>query len=74
MTYSQLQFVKAEAAFKMGDQATALTAYRNGISSHIDFVNARNPTTIRRRRRSRAAEKAAFLADPNIVPRRRDSR
>jgi hypothetical protein len=68
MTYSQVQFIKAEAALKMGDQATALAAYKNGISSHIDFVNARNldangsPTQIS------AAEKSAFLADPNIVP------
>jgi hypothetical protein len=42
MTYAQLQFVKAEAAYKKGDMATALTAYQQGISSHIDFVNARN--------------------------------
>jgi hypothetical protein len=74
MTYAQLQFVKAEAAFRMGDQATALTAYRNGISAHIDWVNARNldnnqsgrpdvaPTQIT------AAEKAAFLADVRVVP------
>jgi hypothetical protein len=68
MTYSQLQFIKAEAALKLGDQATALTAYKNGISSHIDFVNARNldangsPTQIT------AVEKNTFLADPNIVP------
>ena len=68
MTYSQLQFVKAEAAFRSGDKATALTAYRNAVSSHIDFVNARNldagqtPTPIT------AAEKTAFLADPRIVP------
>jgi hypothetical protein len=74
MTYAQLQFVKAEAAFRAGDQATALTAYRNGISAHIDWVNARNldnnqsgrpdvaPTQIT------AAEKAAFLADVRIVP------
>lgn len=68
MTYSQLQFVKAEAAHRMGNKALALEAYRNGISSHIDFVNARNrddgqwPTLIT------AAEKAAFLGDPRIVP------
>ena len=74
MTYAQLQFVKAEAAFRIGDQATALTAYTNGISAHIDWVNARNfdnnqsgrpdiaPTQIS------AAEKAAFLADPRVVP------
>jgi hypothetical protein len=74
MTYAQLQFVKAEAAYRMGDQTTALTAYTNGISAHIDWVNARNldnnqsgrldiaPTQIS------AAEKAAFLADPRIIP------
>lgn len=68
MTYSQLQFIKAEAAYRLGDKATALAAYRTGISTHIDFVNARNaddgqaPTPIS------AADKAAFLADPNIVP------
>jgi len=41
MTYAQLQFIKAEAALRKGDAATALVAYRNGISSHIDFVNSR---------------------------------
>lgn len=69
MTYSQLQFVKAEAAYRGGDKATALAAYRNAISSHIDFVNVRNAeigsqstTPIS------AAEKAAFLGDTRIVP------
>ncbi len=68
MTYAQLQFVKAEAALRMGDQARARTAYSNGIAAHIDFVNDRNrdigttPTQIT------SAEKSAFLADINIVP------
>jgi hypothetical protein len=69
MTYSQLQFVKAEAALRMGDQATARDAYLKGISTHIDFVNARNSevgnpeiTAIS------AAEKSAFLASPQIAP------
>jgi len=82
MTYSQLQFTKAEAAFRAGDKATALEAYRNGISSHIDFVNARNQDDNQTQGgRCSAptvcappvtlisdAEKTAFLADPNIVP------
>jgi hypothetical protein len=82
MTYSQLQFTKAEAAFRAGDKATALQAYTNGIASHIDFVNARNqddgqtggsrcnPTTACAPPETliSASEKAAFLADPNIVP------
>ena len=69
MTYAELQFVKAEAAYKMGDQATALLAYRNGISAHIDFVNARvaeNGDTAEHQ--ISAAEKNAFLANPAIVP------
>jgi len=68
MTYSQVQFIKAEAAFKMGDRATALSAYRNAISSHIDFVNARNTDNGQSPTQITAAEKAAFLASPAIVP------
>ncbi|MBV9879476.1 MAG: RagB/SusD family nutrient uptake outer membrane protein [Gemmatirosa sp.] len=67
-TYSQLQFVKAEAAYRKGDQATALAAYTNGVSSHIDFVNARNQDNGQTPTQITAAEKAAFLANPNIVP------
>jgi len=69
ITYAQLQFVKAEAALRDGQAATALAAYTNGISAHIDFVNDRTrdlgtttPTQIS------PAEKSAFLADTNIVP------
>ena len=68
MTYSQLQFIKAEAALKMGDQATALVAYRNGISSHFDFVNARNLDNNQSPPQLTAADKANFLASPAIVP------
>jgi hypothetical protein len=68
MTYSQLQFVKAEAALKLGDQATALTAYRNAISSHIDFVNTRNLDNNQSPTQISAAEKSAFLASTSIVP------
>lgn len=68
MTYAQLQFIKAEAAYKMGDKATALSAYRNGISAHIDWVNARNQDNGQTPTQITAAEKNAFLADPNIVP------
>jgi len=68
LTYSELQFIKAEAAFRAGDKATALQAYTNGISSHIDFVNARNTDDGQQVTPISAAEKAAFLADPKIVP------
>lgn len=68
MTYSQLQFVKAEAAFRANNRTLALTAYTNGISSHIDFVNARNQDDGQTATQISAAEKAAYLASPNIVP------
>jgi len=67
MTYSELQFIKAEAALRSGDQATALTAYKNGIQAHFQFVNDRgseagNPASIT------TATRDSFLASPNIVP------
>jgi len=68
MTYSQLQFIKAEAAFKKGDRETALTAYTNGISSHIDFVNARNRDNNQTPTQITTEEKNTFLANPAIVP------
>ena len=68
MTYAELQFIKAEAAYRSGDKATALIAYRNGISAHLDFVNSRNSDNLQSPTQIPAAEKAAFLADPAVVP------
>ncbi|RZK37763.1 MAG: SusD/RagB family nutrient-binding outer membrane lipoprotein [Pedobacter sp.] len=68
MTYSQLQFIKAEAAYKKGDKATALDAYSKGISSHIDFVNARNTDDGQSPTQISAVEKSAYLAQPSVVP------
>ncbi|TKC00735.1 RagB/SusD family nutrient uptake outer membrane protein [Pedobacter cryophilus] len=68
MTYSQLQFIKAEAAYKKGDKTTALTAYTNGVSAHIDFVNERNLDNKQLPTQITPTEKATFLANPNIIP------
>jgi hypothetical protein len=68
LTYAQLQFVKAEAAYHMGDKATALDAYKKGIAAHIDFVNARNAEDGQHVTQISSAEKAAFLNNPQIVP------
>ncbi len=68
MTYSQLQFIKAEAAYRMGDKATALDAYTKGVSSHIDFVNARNQDDNQTATQISSTERAAFLASPQIIP------
>jgi hypothetical protein len=68
MTYAQLQFIKAEAAYHAGNRVLALEAYRNAISAHIDFVNARNSDQQQLPTQITAAEKAAFLANTLIVP------
>jgi hypothetical protein len=39
ITYSQLQFAKAEALFAKGMMAQAHAAYIKGIEGHMDFVN-----------------------------------
>ena len=68
MTYAQVQFVKAEAAYKLGDRAAALAAYRTAIGAHIDWVNDRNRDDNQSPLQITAAERAAFLAAPAIVP------
>jgi hypothetical protein len=68
MTYAQLQFIKAEAALKQGNQALALAAYRNGISAHIDFVNARNLDNGQTPTQITAAEKTKFMASAVANP------
>lgn len=39
MTAAELQFTKAEAAFRKGDKTMALSAYTRGINLHFDFIN-----------------------------------
>lgn len=39
MAYHELQFIKAEAAFRKGDRNLAYSAYLNGINAHMDFTN-----------------------------------
>jgi hypothetical protein len=68
MTYSQLQFIKAEAALRSGNEPLAKAAYVNAISSHFDFVNARNTDDGQTPPQLTAADKANFLASPEIVP------
>ena len=44
MTYAEMQFIKAEAAFRMGNTALSLDAYKKGIQASIDFVSALGTT------------------------------
>lgn len=74
MTYSEIQFIKAEAALRKGDKPTALTAFRNAVGAHVDFANtyvgvSGSNTTIA----LTAAQKTALMADTKLVPAVADS-
>jgi hypothetical protein len=68
MTYSMLQFIKAEALFRKGDKPGALDAYKKGIDASIDFVS--NPPTknvqVGATNYISATAKAAYLAGPCV--------
>lgn len=64
LTYAQVQFIKAEAALKKGDKATALTAYKNGINGSFDHLQQYYTGYVP----ISAAERAAYLSNTAIVP------
>jgi hypothetical protein len=68
MTASEMQFIVAEAAFKKDDKATALAAYRNAISLNFDMLTNDYPQNIPAGRQITPAVKAAYLANPAVVP------
>ena len=68
MTASEMQFIIAEAALRKGDNATALTAYTNGISLNFDMLTTTYPQNIPAAAVITPASKAAYLASPAVVP------
>ena len=69
MTYAQLQFVKAEAAFRIGRQGDGAHGVPQRASRRTSTSSTRaTSTTTRRPTQISATEKAAFLADTRIVP------
>lgn len=43
MTYSQLQFIKSEAAYIANQESVALDAYTEGVTAHLDFARGYAP-------------------------------
>ena len=54
-TYAEMQFIKAEAAFKKGDKAMSFDAYTKAVGAHLDFANVS------------ATDKAKYLASNAVV-------
>lgn len=68
ITAPELQFVKAEAAYRKGDMALALAAYTNGVNLSFDFLTSTYDGRIPLTLKITAASKAAYLANPKVIP------
>jgi hypothetical protein len=68
MTASEMQFIKAEAALRKGDNATALAAYTNGISLNFDMLSTSYNTNMPTAYIMTAAMKATYMANTNVIP------
>jgi hypothetical protein len=68
MTASEMQFLIAEAAFKKGDKATALTAYTKGISLDFDMLTTTYTANIPAPNVITGATKAAYMINASVVP------
>lgn len=72
MSYSEMQFMKAEAAYRKagGPDATAYQAYLNGINGHFDFINRstypRSNVPVYNTVVISAAQRSAYLASANV--------
>lgn len=71
MTYSEIQFIKAEAEFRKNNRDAALISYTNGINAHFDFINKsygslRGASNIFNVAPISAAQRSAYLLSNNV--------
>lgn len=68
LTVAEMKFIKAEAAFRKGDKATALQAYKEGINAHFEMLTTMYNANIPTGKEITEANKTAYLNNPQIVP------
>jgi hypothetical protein len=68
ITAAEMQFLKAEAAFKKNDKALALTSYREGIRQNFDMLMTTYNVNIPAGTQITPAIRDAYLANPLVVP------
>ncbi len=68
ITASEVLFMKAEAAYKKNDKATALIAYKKAIELNFDMLQNDYSTNVPSANLLTSAVRDAFLADPAVVP------
>jgi hypothetical protein len=68
MTASEIQFMKAEALYYKGNKTAALAAYTQAINLNFDQLISDYEAFVPASLRMTAASRAAYLADPNVIP------
>ncbi len=68
MTASEIQFMKAEALYRMNDKTGALAAYRSGIDLNLDMLSSTYSTNVPAAGLLTPAIKNSFLSNPLVVP------
>jgi Starch-binding associating with outer membrane len=68
MTASEMQFILAESYLRKGDQASALTAYTNGIQLNMDMLTTIYPQNIPAASVMTSVTESAYLSNPAVVP------
>jgi len=68
MTASEMQLILAESYYRKGDQADALTAYKNAIQLNMDMLTTTFSNNIPAAKVMTPAAEQAYLSNPAIVP------
>lgn len=68
LTTSEIQFMKAEAAFRKGDKATAYQAYKDGISASFDMLSTTYNVNIPVGKEITPVNKLAYMSNTAVVP------
>src|SRR5690606_8491274 len=68
LTASEMHFIIAEASWRKGLKDAAWEAYKEGISKNFDMLTSMYSTGVLPGKEITPAMKAAYMADPAIVP------
>ena len=68
ITAAELQFLKAEAAFRKGAKDVARQAYIKGLNLSFELLTTKYDSRVPASQKINAASQAAFMTNPAVVP------
>lgn len=68
LTAADLQFMKAEAAYRKGYKDIALQAYTNGINLSFEMINTKYASRVPDALKMTIASQNAYLSNPAVIP------